>query len=54
MRFAIISYYITAFGEAAKVYEKVDDPTHSPALISPKEARDIIRRYGMERVHEGP
>lgn len=54
MTFAIISYYITAFGQSGKVWEKVTDPNpdNEPNLISAREARSTIREYGLEKVWE--
>lgn len=54
MTFAIISYYITAFGQTGRVWEKVADPNpdNEPQLISAREARETIREYGLEKVWE--
>lgn len=55
MTFAIISYYITAFGHEGKVWEKITDPNpeNGPILISRREAKDTIREYGLEKVYDG-
>lgn len=53
MTFAIIKYYIYAIGHASAVWEKVNDPNPEavPTFITGREARDLIKKYRMEKVH---
>lgn len=49
MTFAIIRYYIRAFGQDAAVWERVGtpDPYYQPAFLTHKEALQIIKENKM-------
>ena len=53
MTYALIRYYITALGQSGAVWEKVGDPNPEaiPDFLSPREAKDIIKKEGMIKVH---
>lgn len=50
--FAILRYYIRAFGRETRVYEKVRDPEGQSEFITSKKAQELIERHGMEKVYE--
>lgn len=52
--FAVIRYYIRAFGQETQVWERVQDPGPDPQpnFITSKEARALIAENNMEKVYE--